>query len=149
MTRTLFKDHPHASRAGKTAAVLFLMVGAFQLALAAGAPFGEAANGGANPGVLPASLRMISAIAVVAYLLLAALAGTRWAGATLRRRLLYGAAALMVIGAVMNVASPSFVERIIWTPVTVALAVALWRAARHASLSPVARNEVGLANRAA
>lgn len=147
MSRTLFKDHPPASPAGKAAAALFLVVLAFQAALAAGAPWGEASFGGSNPGVLPASLRASSAIAVVVYVLLAAVAGTRWTGGTLRRRLLYGTAALMVLGTVMNVASPSFLERIVWTPVTVALVVALWRAARHASLSNVSRNEGGIARR--
>lgn len=146
--QTPFKVHPPASPAGKAAAALFLVVVAFQVALAAGAPWGEASFGGSNPGVLPASLRTNSAIAVVVYVLLAAVAGTRWTGATLRRRLLYGAAALMVIGTVVNVASPSFLERIVWTPVTIALVIALWRAARHASLSNVSRNEGGIAHRA-
>jgi hypothetical protein len=36
----------------------------------------------------------------------------------------------MAVGAAMNLASPSFVERMVWTPVTAALAVLLWRAAK-------------------
>ena len=41
----------------------------------------------------------------------------------------------MAIGAMLNVASPSFLERIIWAPVTVALLIALWQAARDSSLA--------------
>jgi hypothetical protein len=110
-------------------------VAIFQGALAAGAPWGEAAMGGANPGVLPDALRASSLVSVVVYLALAAVAGTRWTGATLRRRVLYGAAALMVAGTLLNIASPSFIERIIWAPVTVALVISLWHAARDASLA--------------
>ena len=72
-------------------------------------------------------------------------AGTSLCGVTVRRRLLYGAAGFMVIGTIMNVASPSFVERMIWTPITIALVVALWRAARHSSLGIVPRSQVSRA----
>ncbi|MCU1442985.1 MAG: hypothetical protein JWQ59_1135 [Cryobacterium sp.] len=142
MSRMTSQYRPPASTAGKVAAALLLVVVTFQATLAAGAPFGEAALGGANPGVLPDTLRVSSAIGGVVYLVLAGVVGTRWAGATLRRRVLYGAAALMVIGTMMNIASPSFIERIIWTPVTIALVVTLWRAARHDSLSSLSRSQI-------
>lgn len=135
MRRMTSTGHPPVSTSGKVAAVLLLVVAGFQVTLAAGAPFGEAAMGGNNPGVLPNALRVTSGVAAIAYLALAGVAGTRWAGATLRRRLLYATTALMAIGAMMNVASPSFLERIIWAPVTVALLIALWRAARDSSLA--------------
>jgi len=86
--------------------------------------------------VLPVELRTSSVVAALVYLLLAAVAGTGWVPAPPRRFVLIGAAALMVIGALVNIASPSFVERIIWAPVTIALAVALWVAAQHPSLRP-------------
>ncbi|HYI34328.1 MAG TPA: hypothetical protein VEX88_12775 [Glaciibacter sp.] len=127
--------NPPASAAGKVAGVLFLVVAAFQAALAVGAPWGEAAYGGGNPGVLPENLRGSSAIATVVYLFLAGVAGTRFSPPTLRRRLLLGASGLMAVGAVMNLASPSLVERLIWTPVTIVLVVALWRASRHESIA--------------
>lgn len=132
--RTGRSPHPAPSRAGKIAGVLFLIVVLFQVALASGLPWGDAAFGGANPGVLPAELRVSSAVAAVVYLLVAAAVGTRWLSATVRRVVLWGAAAFMLVGAVVNIASPSFVERIIWAPVTIALTVALWNAARHPSL---------------
>jgi hypothetical protein len=121
-----------ADPAGKAAAVLLLGVAGFQAALALGAPWGSAAYGGSNPGVLPESFRATSAVASGVYVLLAATAGTSLVPAALRRRALYGTAGLMVVGAVMNLASPSLVERSIWTPVTAALVVLLWKAARGA-----------------
>ena len=147
MKRKTFKDRPPASAAGRVASVLLLAVAAFQMALSVGAPWGEAALGGANTGVLPDTLRVSSAIAGSIYLVLAGVSGTRWTGLTLRRNVLYGATGLMVIGAVMNLASPSFVERMLWTPVTIALVVTLWRAARHDSLASVSRQPVGPASR--
>ncbi len=134
---------PPASTAGKAAGVLLLVVVTFQVALAAGAPFGRAAFGGANPGVLPDTLRLTSATAGVVYLMLAGVAGTPWTGATLRRRSLYGAAALMGVGTVLNAASPSHLERLLWTPVTAALVVALWLAARHHSIAPASSTRTG------
>lgn len=122
---------PPAGRAGKTAAALLLGVAGFQGALALGAPWGLAAYGGAHPGVLPDSLRTASAAASGAYIMLAAAAGTPWAGPALRRRVMFGTAALMSVGALMNVASPSIVERMIWTPVTIGLGILLWNAAKH------------------
>ncbi|PRY68594.1 hypothetical protein B0I08_104297 [Glaciihabitans tibetensis] len=133
--------NPRASTAGKTAAGLLAVVVGFQICLAAGAPWGEAAYGGANPGVLPENLRVSSGVATGVYLALGAVAGTRLAGPTLRRRVLYAATPLMAVGALMNLASPSFVERMLWTPVTVALAAALWRAARDSSLVPTPRTK--------
>jgi hypothetical protein len=119
-----------AHPAGKAAGVLLLGVAGFQAALALGAPWGAAAFGGGNPGVLPDSFRATSAGASGVYLLLAAAAGTSLVPTAVRRRVLYGTAGLMVVGAVMNLASPSLVERMIWTPVTAALAVLLWKAAK-------------------
>ena len=148
MSSVTSKDRPPASTAGKVAGGLFLVVAAFQVALAAGAPWGEAALGGANPGVLPDELRVGGAIQGVIYLVLAAIAGTRWTGTTLRRRMLYGMTALMVIGSVMNIATPSIVERMLWAPVTIALVIALWRAARHDSLATGSRSRFGQASRA-
>ena len=144
MSRTTPGDHPPASTPGKVAGALLLVVVAFQAALAAGAPWGEATQGGANPGVLPEPLRLTSALGAVVYLALAGVAGTRWAPPLLRRRVLHVGAAVMVVGALLNIASPSFIERMIWVPVTVALMALLWRAARHDSLlagsdSPVRR----------
>lgn len=119
-----------ASPPGKIAAALLLVVAGFQASLASGAPWAAAAYGGANSGVLPNPLRVSSAVAAVIYLVLAAVAGTSWVPVGIRRRFMYGTSALMVIGAVANIASPSRIERIIWVPVTILLVITLWRAAR-------------------
>lgn len=124
------KEQRPASRPGKAAAALLVVVAGFQGCLAAGAPWGEAAYGGANSGVLPEALRASSAVTAVIYAGLAGIAGTRIVPTAIRSRFMYGTSALMALGAVMNIASPSFIERIIWTPVTVLLVMTLWRAAR-------------------
>ena len=51
--------------AAAVALALFVVLVAFQLALALGAPWGRAAYGGQTPGVLPAGRRVSSAVAVV------------------------------------------------------------------------------------
>lgn len=127
---TPLKEHRPASHAGKAGAALLLVVAGFQGLLAAGAPWGEAAYGGANAGVLPEGLRLSSAVAAAIYAGLAGIAGTRLLPTSLRSRFMYGTSALMTVGAIMNIASPSFIERIIWTPVTLLLVMFLWRAAR-------------------
>ncbi len=104
-------------------------VATFQLALAAGAPWGAAAWGGQAPGVLPPSLRIASGASVLVYGALAALVATDHPGPTARRRLLTGASVLMALGTVANLATPSPVERL-WAPVAASLAVLFWRLRR-------------------
>ena len=101
-------------------------VGAFQLALVAGAPWGAAAWAGQAPGVLPTSLRVASAASVLVYSGLVAIVATDRLGSTARRRLLTGASLLMVLGTIGNLATQSPVERL-WAPVAATLAVTLWR----------------------
>jgi hypothetical protein len=107
----------------------FLLVAAFQVALALGAPWGRAAWGGAHDGRLPRNLRIASGFAVVFWILAASVvfarAGhelipipfevARWA-----TWVLFGLSAL---GALMNLASRSKLERLIWSPVSALLAV--------------------------
>ena len=118
--------------ASRAAALLLGGVGAFQVALAASAPWGAAAWGGAATGVLPPELRVASAGSAAAYAVLAIVVGSARGSARTRRALLTGASALMGAGTVMNLASPSLVERLLWTPVAAGLAVLLWRARREA-----------------
>ena len=114
--------------AGRTAAALLIGVAGFQMALASGAPWGAVSYGGATAGTLPDHLRTASAVAAPLYLGLAAVAGG--AGSRRARSLvLRVGAAWMAVGTVVNLASPSLPERLIWVPATAAAAVALWRAA--------------------
>lgn len=111
-------------------------VSAFQAALALGLPWGAAAWGGRHSGVLPARLRLASAVAAPLLAGVGAVGVGRLSSGRVRRRVLMGTAAYAGVGVVMNGASPSPVERAIWTPrsaVGAVLAVGAWReAAREA-----------------
>ena len=104
---------------------LYLFAGAFQAALAAGAPWGRLAWGGSREGRLPAGLRVGSAVSVGVY---AALADqVRREQSLQRRRILTVGATLMSLSVVANLASHSLVERVVWTPIATAMAVLSWR----------------------
>ena len=62
-----FASLPDMTVAGLIAAALLLILIGFQLALAAGAPWGAVAWGGQSPGVLPGRLRVTSAIVGLAF----------------------------------------------------------------------------------
>ncbi len=109
-----------------TALTLIAVIGTFELALAAGAPWGVAAWGGHVEGVLPTTLRVASAVAVLVYGALGMVVATDLLSSTARRRLLTGASVLIALGAVANIASPSPVE-MLWAPVAATLALTLWR----------------------
>jgi hypothetical protein len=115
----------------------FLAIAIFQVALAAGAPLGRAAWGGTNAGQLPTSLRVGSAIAVGVWTLAAAIVAGRagivatpFAPAFLQRGA-WVLVALTLVGALMNVASPSPWERFMWAPVTLILAGLCFLVARE------------------
>lgn len=127
-----------SERSGRLAAGLMVATATFQAALALGAPWGDAAYGGATSGVLDPQQRITSAVAVPVYLAVAAVADGRLGSPTARRRVLRAASVVMGVGAVVNLASPSLVERLLWVPVTVVAAVALWRAAPPAPTPAVA-----------
>lgn len=111
------------------AATLLAVIGLFQLALAAGAPLGQAAWGGTNPGVLPTRLRVASGVAGVfvypALVLLVLASADLVAGASvpgageLAMWLLTG---FFALGTVMNAVSRSTPERV-WAPVSLVVAV--------------------------
>jgi hypothetical protein len=111
--------------AAQTAAVLaaagFLVIATFQVALALGAPLGQAAWGGRKPR-LPTRLRIGSAVAagiwIFAALIVLGRAGSAVSplpGAVERwgTWILVG---LLVVGALMNFASSSRWERYLWGP---------------------------------
>ena len=116
---------------GTAFAVLACGVGAFQVALAIGAPWGEAAWGGANSGVLPVGFRVASGVSAVLWAGVAAVSAGRLLGPVGRRRLLLGVAVYSTIGIAMNAVSPSSTERAIWVPVTAVGAGLAWMAWRE------------------
>lgn len=122
-------------------AVITLGVVVFQFALAAGAPWGAYAMGGAFPGQFPPELRVGAALQAI---LLAGLAvvvlaradmiQVRW----LRRApwLIWVVVALLAITLVLNLITPSAGERALWVPVILlllisSLLVALGRPAQN------------------
>ncbi|HEY8594598.1 MAG TPA: hypothetical protein VIL84_05080 [Devosiaceae bacterium] len=125
----------------RAAAVLYLgltlVVVCFQLALAAGAPWGEYAMGGAVPGRYPPALR---ATAFLQGALLAWFGAVVWARAGMfRLRFAPPAAILLVVivcgfSLAANLATPSAGERLIWAPVAAGLFISslvVWATTRR------------------
>ncbi len=114
------------------AALLYTSVSAgaiaFQIALAAGIPWGAYAMGGAFPGQFPPALRIA---AVVQAVLLAGMAVVVMAQAGLilpawsrvSRWLIWMVVAVMAVGLVLNLITPSAGERVIWAPVLLTLLI--------------------------
>jgi hypothetical protein len=127
--------------AAMAAAVGFLVIAAFQLALALGAPLGRAAMGGFYEGQLPMGLRIASGVGIV-FLLLAALIVLGRAGFQ-GVPLPYGVlrwgtwvlVSLLFVGAVMNFASSSEWERFGWAPMALILGVLCLFVARSEPVS--------------
>lgn len=116
-----------ATTAAKTFVVLSAGVIGFQLVMAAGAPWGALTMGGAFPGRLPPPMRAAAVASAVLWFAFAAvvaaragLALPRWRGAS--RRLIWVVVVVSVVGVALNAATPSPWERVLWLPVTLALA---------------------------
>ena len=114
--------------ASNVAVVLLGVIALFQLALALGAPWGAAAWGGQNPGVLPTGLRVASGLtAVVVYPLIAlfVLASANRLDATWLPTTgnpgMWVLAGFFVVGTIANLASRSKPERG-WALLSAALA---------------------------
>lgn len=102
-------------------ALVILGVVAFQIALAAGAPWGAYAMGGASPGQLPPAMRI--GVVVQAALLIGmatvilARAGLILPGWGLAARwLVWLVVTLTAVSLVLNLITPSAGERAIWAP---------------------------------
>ncbi|BDC50943.1 hypothetical protein F183_A32590 [Bryobacterales bacterium F-183] len=106
-------------------------VAVFHLALALGAPWGEASWGGSHAGVLPVNLRVAIGVSVFVDLLLAAVCAGYVARGGGRRVVLWMVAGYFALGAVLNALSPSVIERVIWTPVAVLLMLLVASGARR------------------
>ena len=109
----------------RAAAVLYAALSAgvigFQLALAAGAPWGTYAMGGAFPGRFPPWLRVAAVVQAIVVTGMAAVVLSRAGLLALdfphARRLTWVVVAVGAIGLVLNVITPSAGERAIWVPV--------------------------------
>jgi hypothetical protein len=110
---------------------LTTIVAVFQVALAAGVPWGHLTWGGRFPGRLPARMRgaaLLSAVLLVSFVAIvvarAGFAFSEWQ--PLSAKLIWVVVAYCAIGVLANAATPSRWERIIWLPVvTLMLACAL------------------------
>jgi hypothetical protein len=102
------------------AAVSAAVVG-FQLALAAGVPWGAYAMGGAFPGRFPMELRVAAAVQALVLAGMAAVvlsrAGLLMPGWRRAQRMAWLVVAVAAISLVLNLITPSAGERAIWAPV--------------------------------
>lgn len=115
----------------RTAAKIFIALGvvviAFQIALAAGAPWGVLTMAGAYPGQLPAPMRAAAIGSAVLMVVLSAVVAARadvalpqWRRAS--RRLIWVVVAYTLVGVGLHVVTPSPLERMVWLPVLLVLA---------------------------
>ena len=117
-----------ARAAGVSAALGFLLVAGFQVALALGAPLGRAAWGGIHDR-LPSGLRIASAFAAVfwtgAGLVILILAGYEPVPIplTVPAWVAWALFGLLALGALMNLASKSKWERFLMSPVSLVLSL--------------------------
>lgn len=112
------------------AALLLALISIFQLALAAGAPWGAASWGGRHSGVLPKRLRLASAFAgliVYPWIILLVVDAAQLLDLGLGDRdtrvvVLWVLTGLFSLGALANLASRSRIEKL-WAPVAAGVAV--------------------------
>jgi hypothetical protein len=122
------RNSANARKAALAATVGFAGLAVFQLLLAAGAPFGEAAWGGTTEGQLSTGFRVGSAMSLVVYAVAAALIlrrtgfPIRWVSLAVARIGSWVLVALLTLGALANLLSQSPWERFLLGPVTLVLA---------------------------
>jgi hypothetical protein len=115
-----------------TAALLYTIISsgvvAFQIALAAGAPWGQFAMGGAFPGQFPPALRVAALIqaALLAGMAMIVLARAglilpKWSRVS--RWLAWFVVAFSAVSLVLNLITPSAGERAIWAPIAFLLLI--------------------------
>lgn len=121
---TITRTHMTMNRG---AALLYASVAAgvvaFQIALAAGMPWGAYAMGGAFPGQFPPALHSAALVGAALYVGLAAVVLVRAglilpAWSRMSRWLIWMVVAVMAVGLVLNLITPSAGERALWAPVT-------------------------------
>ena len=108
-------------------AIVSGMVVAFQLALAAGVPWGEYAMGGAFPGRFPPELRIAAlvqaALLVGLVVIVLARAGLVALWSRAARWLIWVVVAFSALSFVLNLITPSAGERAIWAPIAFLLLI--------------------------
>ena len=105
---------------------LILLVIAFQFGLMLGAPWGEMAMGGKYPGKFPPAMRAAASIQIFILALFAGVvlsrAGLMFANySQLSQWAIWIVVVFSLIGAIMNIITPSKKERLLWAPVAIGL----------------------------
>jgi hypothetical protein len=129
----------------RVSAILYAIISAvvivFQIALAAGAPWGEYAMGGAFPGRFPPALRIAAIIQAALLIGMAAVVLARaglilpsWSRAA--RWLVWFVVAFATVSLVLNLITPSAGERAIWVPTVLLLLISSAIAAFSSSSRP-------------
>ena len=131
---------PSARGAAWVFAALTAIVVLFQLALAAGAPWGAYAMGGAFPGTFQTPMRIA---AVLQALFLSGVAAAVLARAGVGRpgwwsgkQLAWAVVVLTGVSVVLNLITPSGVERMVWAPVTILMFLCALRVALSPPANP-------------
>jgi hypothetical protein len=108
--------------------ILIGVVILFQLALAAGMPWGHLAMGGRYPGIFPPAMRLAALvqIGILALMILIVLTKAQmifpgWY--TVSEKAIWVVVAVSAISLVLNVITPSKWERILWAPVALLMTV--------------------------
>ena len=105
-----------------------LIVIAFQIALALGAPWGEFTMGGKISGILPPLLRLAAFLQSLLILFFNVIVLSRAQLGfenlyTISRTAIWFVFGFFVLGSVMNLVTPSKKERMLWAPVNILLLV--------------------------
>lgn len=105
--------------AALTFATLMAIAVGFQIALALGAPWGEWANGGRWRGTLPKPMRIASMVQAILLSILIAvvLATANLIGWIIPAWTIWIVVGVMTISTIMNIATPSAKERMLWAPI--------------------------------
>jgi hypothetical protein len=107
---------------------LSTLVGAFQIALVFGAPWGDATMGGRYKGAIPRRMRVVPLVSAALIFCFVVIVITR-AGLgfvdfkSLSRKLIWVVVSYCLLGAFMNFATPSKRERTLWFPVVAVMLV--------------------------
>lgn len=118
----------NAVLAARVSATLFAVVALFQIALILGAPWGSLTQGGSHQGGLPTSGRAIAAVSAVLLVLMALVVLARVGQgpfahlpATTVNIGFWITLTYAGLGVLMNLASRSAAERLVWAPFTAVL----------------------------
>ena len=111
---------PSTAALVSTALLAFVVI--FQVAMACGAPWGGIAMGGRYPGKFPLPMRVAAAVQAIVMILLGCIVLVNdgfllpafYSHSTIA---IWGVVAIFSLSFIMNLATPSKWERIIWAPV--------------------------------